>query len=70
MDRTEIYSKETLLVYLINELSKGNFLVTTVLDDEGCWTGEIHIKETPIPNNDDDNYYLNLAKNIEKTIDK
>ena len=36
MDRVEIFSKETLLCYLINELSDGNYEITTHLTEDGC----------------------------------
>ena len=57
-------SKETLLVYLINELSSGNYIVTTDLDEEGYWVGRVHIETCLEKNNDDDEYYMNLAKRM------
>ena len=62
MERTQILSKETLLCYLINELSSGNFEVTTHLDRKGCWLGEITIKAVNEPTNEDQEYFHELAK--------
>jgi hypothetical protein len=62
MERVEILSKETLLCYLINELSNENFEVTTHLDREGCWLGEITIKAVNEPINEDQEYFYELAK--------
>ena len=62
MERVEILSKETLLCYLINELSNGNYEVTTHLDRNGCWLGEISIKGTNEILNEDQDYFHNLAK--------
>ena len=70
MERTEILSKETLLCYLINELSNGNYEVTTHLDREGCWLGEISIMVTDEKINDDQEYFHELAKNLLRGIDK
>lgn len=64
MERTEILSKETLLCYLINELSNGNYEITTHLDREGCWLGEITIKATDEPTNEDQEYFHELAKHL------
>ena len=69
MDRVEILSKETLLCYLINELSNGNYEVTTHLDENGCWLGEISIKGTNEKTNEDQEYFHELAKNFLKSID-
>jgi hypothetical protein len=57
-------SKETLLVYLINELSKGNFKVTTHLDENGCWVGKIDIEVSHEEENNDDDYYRLLARHL------
>ena len=64
MNAKHTLSKETLLVYLINELSSGNYKVTTDLDEEGCWVGRIHIESCFEKNNDDDEYYMNLVKHM------
>ena len=64
MKNTKIYSKETLLVYLINELSNGNFEVITHLDGNGCWTGHIEIKTSHNEENEDVEYYKKIAKNL------
>ena len=69
MDRVEILSKETLLCYLLNELSNGNYEVTTHLDKNGCWLGEISIKGTYEKTNDDQEYFHELAKNLLRGID-
>lgn len=59
------YTKETLLVYLINELSnKQNYEVTTILDDYGCWTGNVEIKSTLNEEVDDDEYYKTIAERM------
>jgi hypothetical protein len=62
MERIQVLSKETLLCYLINELSNENFEVTTHLDREGCWLGEITIKAVNEPINEDQEYFYELAK--------
>lgn len=64
MNMKNILSKETLLVYLINELSSGNYKVTTDLDEEGCWIGRIHIEACHEKNNEDDEYYMNLFNHM------
>ena len=64
MERVEILSKETLLCYLINELSNGNYEVTTHLDRNGCWLGEITIKGTNEQTNEDSDYFHELAKHL------
>ena len=64
MEDKKIYSKETLLVYLINELSNGNFEVITHLDGEGCWLGHIEIKVSDNEKNEDIEYYKKIAKNL------
>ena len=62
MERTEILSKETLLCYLLTELSGGNYEVITHLDRNGCWLGEITIKVTEETTNEDQEYFHELAK--------
>ena len=64
MQRTEILSKETLLCYLINELSNGNYEVETHLDRDGCWLGEITIRVTEEQTNEDQEYFHELAKKL------
>ena len=64
MKDVEILSKETLLVYLINELSGGNHKVTTHLDKDGCWVGKIEIEVSYEEENDDKKYYKELAKHM------
>ena len=69
MIKEVIYKKETVLTYLINELSnKCNYKVSTVLTPDGCWTGEIRIQETLNQNVEDENYYLAIAENIKKVL--
>lgn len=63
MEEKNIYSKETMLVYLINELSSGNYEVITHLDKDGCWVGHIEIKQTNLKENKDIKYYENLLTN-------
>ena len=79
MDRIEILSKETLLCYLINELSDGNYQIITHLDEDGCWLGSIDIRPTDKQDwldNTDEQYYITLADNLKKveklhkTLDK
>ena len=64
MNTKSTLSKETLLVYLINELSSGNYKVTTDLDEGGCWVGRIHIESCFEEDNDDDEYYMKLVKHM------
>lgn len=55
--------KDTLLVYLINELSSNvNYKVTTILDDNGCWTGKVNI-EISQKSIDVGKYYRKIADN-------
>lgn len=63
MNRKTTLSKETLLVYLINELSSGNYTVTTELDEDGCWLGKVRI-EACLEKNNDNEYYMNLVKHM------
>lgn len=64
MERVEILSKETLLCYLLTELSGGNYEVITHLDRNGCWLGEITIKVTEETTNEDSDYFYELAKHL------
>jgi hypothetical protein len=69
MERVEIFTKETLLCYLINELSDGNYEITTHLTDDGCWLGSIDIRKTTLQNwtdTDDQEYYHELSKHLLK----
>ena len=61
----QILDKNTLLVYLINELSSNfNYEVDTILSPEGCWTGQINIRTTEKDSEQDIvNYYKNISKN-------
>jgi hypothetical protein len=70
MDRVEIFSKETLLCYLINELSDGNYEITTHLTEDGCWLGSIDIRQTDKQkwtDNEDQEYFHELGKRLLKT---
>lgn len=61
MEREQIFDKNTLLVYLINELSPYiNYKVNTILTPNGCWSGKIIIEETSQKAKDIDNYYNNI----------
>lgn len=56
-------SKETLICYLLNELSNNvTWEVTTYLTDDGCWKGAIDIRfaEEGL-GNDDIEYFKTLA---------
>lgn len=64
MNNVQVLSKETLLVYLINELGDGNFKVTTVLDENGCWTNKVIIEGSTNENNEDNSYYKELVKGL------
>lgn len=68
MERGQIFDKNTLLVYLINELINPtkNYKVKTVLTSEGCWTGKIIIEETTQEAKDIDEYYICLGDNTKK----
>lgn len=57
-----ILDKNTLLVYLINELGNQSWKVTTVLDDNGCWTAHLIIEGTNEKPKDIENYYKSIAK--------
>jgi hypothetical protein len=65
----QIFDKQTLLVYLINELSDNfNYEVDTKLTPEGCWSGEVVIKEkhkTDTPLIDPLDYYIDLGKDCD-----
>ena len=66
MKKVKIYNKETLIVYLINELEQGSWEVITHLDDKGCWLGHVEIKisnESSIE--DSRNYYKELVIGID-----
>lgn len=66
MNRVEIYDKNTLLVYLINELSdQCNYRVTTVLNKDECWTGKVIIEETT-QEHESEKYYLALAEGMKR----
>jgi hypothetical protein len=56
--------KNTLLVYLINELSANQtWEVTTILDDDGCWTGQVLLKGlNDAEPTDIENYYNSLRR--------
>jgi hypothetical protein len=64
MKKVQLFDKNTLLVYLINELSaKQTWEVTTILDDDGCWTGQVLIKELGSEEPKDiDDYYKKIAE--------
>lgn len=64
MKSVNILSKETLLTYLINELSSSNYQVTTHLDKDGCWIGKIEIEISGKKENDDNDYYRALTRNM------
>ena len=64
MERNNIYSKETLLVYLMNELSSGSYEVTTYLAEDGCWDGKISIQVIFESKNEDSEYYKRLAEKL------
>ena len=67
MEREQIFDKNTLLVYLINELSpQKNYKVRTVLSSSGCWTGKVIIEETTQKPKDIDEYYIYLGDNMKK----
>lgn len=57
-----ILDKNTLLVYLINELGDHSWKVTTVLDDNGCWTAHLILEGTEEEPKDIENYYKNLIQ--------
>lgn len=62
----EIYDKNTTLVYLINELSpQKNYVVSTELTEEGCWSGRVVIQETRLQH-ESDKYYLTLAEGLKE----
>ena len=63
----QIFDKNTLLVYLLNELSDDmNYEVETILTPDGCWTGKVKISEKtkfenrPLTNVLD--YYIQLGE--------
>ena len=64
MSKTDVMTldKNTLLVYLINELGNHPWKVTTVLDDDGCWAAQVILEGTGEKPKDIENYYKNLAK--------
>ena len=68
MEREQIFDKNTLLVYLINELisPQKNYKVKTVLTSSGCWTGKIIIEETTQEAKDIDEYYICLGNNLKE----
>lgn len=56
--------KDTLLVYLINELSPNvNYKVTTILDDNRCWTGKVNIEISQDKSNVGE-YYKRIAEHF------
>lgn len=63
MDKTNvmILDKNTLLVYLINELGDHPWKVTTVLDDNGCWTAHLILEGTEEEPKDIENYYHKIS---------
>lgn len=69
--RTQVFDKNTLLIYLTNELSPNcNYKVETELTPDGCWKGKIIIEETSQDHNEDvNNYYLAIAENIKRCIE-
>jgi hypothetical protein len=69
MEKEQIFDKNTLLVYLINELISPtkNYKVKTVLTSEGCWTGKIIIEETTQDAEKDiDEYYICLGNQTKR----
>lgn len=64
MKKVQLLDKNTLLVYLINELSAAQtWEVTTILDDDGCWTGQVLLKEAGTAEPKDiENYYKKIAE--------
>lgn len=66
MVNKKTYSKPTLITYLLNELGNGNFEVTTVLDENGCWTGKVIIEQSSADRNDDAEYYKAIAESLER----
>ena len=46
MIKIKILSKIMALIYLFHEFGNVNLKVTTVLDEEGCWTGKVILEQT------------------------
>ena len=53
MIKIKILSKIMALIYLFHEFGNVNLKVTTVLDEEGYWTGKVILEQT-IENPKDD----------------
>ena len=51
--RKQTLSKTMALIYLFNEFGNVNLNVTTVLDENGCWTGKVILEQTTEPATDD-----------------
>lgn len=59
-----VLTKETLITYLLNELSGAvTHKVTTYLDENGCWIGKLKIESSNEPNQDC-KYYKALTENF------
>lgn len=57
--------KDTLLVYLINELSPNvSYKVTIILDNNGCWTPKINIATSQNEPTDVGEYYKRIAESF------
>lgn len=44
---TMLLSKEIALLYLSNEFGNTPLKVTTILDNDGCWTGKVILESDP-----------------------
>ena len=62
MEDKMIMTKNTMLYYLMNELGNVNLEVTTVLTENGSWSGHIIIKQTDLEATDDVVYLRDLQK--------
>lgn len=70
MKEIKILSKIMALIYLFYEFGNVNFKVTTILDDNGCWTGKVMLEQTEEPPQNDvelANFYT--KEFCKKTID-
>lgn len=64
MEHEMVLTKETLITYLLHELSGADtHKVTTYLDENGCWIGKLKIESSNEPNQDS-KYYKALTESF------
>lgn len=69
-NRVEILSQFMTFMYLNYEFGPRNFKITTVLDDNNCWTNKVILEATDEPAKDDVDFvkFYKEALDIQKEV--